>query len=171
MLSRALAPRLAAVLGQPVLIEQKPGATPDRIKLEANIEEKPTGELQLSAGFSSIESFILQASVQQRNFRGRGQTVGTSVSYSRYSKSAQLSFTEPYVFDRNISAGIDIYRQDYNNGYFNRQSATYQQSTTGISLRAGVPLTEYLSAVARYTFNYDQVTLDPAQYLDRKSVV
>ncbi len=61
-------------------IEQKPGSAPDRVILEANIEEKPTGELQLSAGFSSIENFILQASIQQRNFRGRGQTVGASLS-------------------------------------------------------------------------------------------
>jgi outer membrane protein insertion porin family len=64
-------------------VEQKPGSAPDRIILEANVEEKPTGELQLSAGFSSLESFILSGSIQQRNFRGRGQTVGLSLSYSK----------------------------------------------------------------------------------------
>lgn len=147
-------------------VEQKPGSAPDRIILEANVEEKPTGELQLSAGFSSLESFILSGSIQQRNFRGRGQTVGLSLSYSKYSKSAQVSFTEPYLFDKNISAGIDIYRRDYNSfNYVNEDRNTlYKQATTGMQLRAGVPLTEYLSAVARYTFNYDQVTLDPVQY-------
>ena len=147
-------------------VEQKPGSAPDRVVLEANVEEKPTGELQLSAGFSSIESFIFQASIQQRNFRGRGQTVGVSGSYSRYSKSAELSFTEPYVFDKNISAGIDIYRRDYNSFNFNNndRETTYQQSTTGFQLRAGVPLTEFLTGVARYTFNYDQVSLDKSQY-------
>ncbi|MGN6356793.1 MAG: outer membrane protein assembly factor BamA [Novosphingobium sp.] len=147
-------------------VEQKPGSAPDRIVLEANVEEKPTGELQLSAGFSSLESFILSGSIQQRNFRGRGQTVGLSLSYSKYSKSAQVSFTEPYLFDKNISAGIDIYRRDFNSfNYVNDDRNTlYKQATTGFQLRAGVPLTEYISAVARYTFNYDQVTLDPNQY-------
>jgi len=147
-------------------VEQKPGSAPDRIIMEANVEEKPTGELQLSAGFSSIESFILQASIQQRNFRGRGQTLGTSVSYSRYSKSAELSFTEPYLFDRNISAGIDIYRRDYNSfNYLNsNRNTTYKQATTGFQLRAGVPLTEYMTAVARYTLNYDDVSLDETQF-------
>ena len=147
-------------------VEQKPGSAPDRIVLEANVEEKPTGELQLSAGFSSLESFILSGSIQQRNFRGRGQTVGLSLSYSKYSKSAQVSFTEPYLFDKNISAGVDIYRRDYNSfNFINEDRNTlYKQATTGLQLRAGVPLTEYISAVARYTFNYDQVTLDPAQY-------
>lgn len=149
-------------------VEQKPGSAPDRIVLEANVEEKPTGELQLSAGFSSIESFILQASVQQRNFRGRGQTVGISGSYSRYSKSAELSFTEPYVFDKNVSVGVDIYRRDYNSFNFanNDRNTTYQQATTGFQVRAGVPLTEYFTAIARYTFNYDDVSLGREFFAD-----
>jgi len=140
------------------------GSAPDRIVLEANVQEQATGELSLSAGFSSLESFIFQGSIRQRNFRGRGQTVGLSVSYSRYSRSGSISFTEPYVFDKNISAGVDIYRNDYNNGYYDRASATYEQATTGTSLRVGVPLTEYLSALARYTFKYDQITLDEDAY-------
>ncbi|HET9629655.1 MAG TPA: outer membrane protein assembly factor BamA [Novosphingobium sp.] len=147
-------------------VEQKPGSAPDRIVLEANVEEKPTGELQLSAGFSSIESFIFQASIQQRNFRGRGQTVGISGSYSRYSKSVELSFTEPYVFDRNVSFGGNIYRRDYNSfNYLNaNRNDLYKQATTGFQLRLGIPLTEYLSLVGRYTLNFDKVTLDQATY-------
>ena len=149
-------------------IEQKPGSAPDRIVLEANVEERPTGELQLSAGFSSLERFILQGSIQQRNFRGRGQTVGLSLNYSRYSKSAQVSFTEPYVFDRNISAGIDIYRRDFNsfNRFNNSRNDTYENTTTGISLRAGTPLTEYLTAIARYTLNIEDVTLGDRFFAD-----
>ena len=141
-------------------VNQVEGSAPDRIVLEANVEEQPTGELQLSAGFSSLESFILSASVRQRNFRGRGQTIGASVNYSRFSQSAQLSFSDPYVFDRNISAGIDIFRRDFDNDFFNRGTGTYEQSTTGIALRAGVPLSEYMSLVASYTLNIDDVSVD-----------
>jgi outer membrane protein insertion porin family len=142
-------------------VKQQQGSAPDRIILEANVEEKPTGELQLSAGFSSLESFIFQGSIQQRNFRGRGQTLGLSASYSKYTRSAQISFTEPYLFDKNISAGIDIYRRDLNSfNYFQRdRNTTYERATTGFTLRAGVPLTEYLTGLLRYTFNYDDVTL------------
>jgi outer membrane protein insertion porin family len=152
-------------------VEQKPGSAPDRIVLEANIEEKPTGQLQLSAGFSSIESFIFQASVQQGNFRGRGQTIGLSGSYSRYSKSIEASFTEPYLMDRNISMGFNIYRRDYSNfGFQNDRQNTFQQTTTGFQVRLGAPLTEYLTAVGSYTLNIDNVSLDPIQYFsDRLS--
>ncbi|MEW4448299.1 outer membrane protein assembly factor BamA [Qipengyuania sp. JC766] len=147
-------------------IEQKPGSAPDRIVLEANVEEQPTGELQLSAGFSSIENFIFSGSIRQRNFRGRGQTVGLSANYSRFSRSVQASFTEPYLFDRNISLSSQIYRQDYNGFNFARgdRNTTFEQTTTGGAVRVGVPLTEFMSLVGSYTLNYDQVSLDEAQY-------
>jgi len=145
-------------------IEQVEGSAPDRIVLQANLQEEPTGELALSAGFSSLESFIFQGSVRQNNFRGRGQTIGLSLNYSRYSKSGQISFSEPYLFDRNISAGVDVYRQEYNNAYYRNQTATYKQSTTGIGFRAGVPLTEYTSLIGRYTLNRENIFVDESLY-------
>ncbi len=151
-------------------IEQKPGSAPDRIVLEANVEEKPTGELQLSAGYSSLEKLIFQGSIQQRNFRGRGQTIGLSLSYSNYSKSARVSFTEPYMFDRNVSLGVDVYRQDYNSfNYLNAtRNTTYKQATTGFQVRAGVPLTEYMSLIGSYTLSLDDVTLDKNQFFSTR---
>ncbi len=143
-------------------VSQSEGSAPDRIILEANVEERPTGELQFSAGFSSIEQFILAGSIRQRNFRGRGQTIGLSVNYSQFSRSAQVSFSDPYIFDRNISGGIDIYRRDFNSFNFTNRdrNTTFKQSTTGFSMRAGVPLTEYMSLIGSYTLNYEDVTLD-----------
>ncbi len=149
-------------------VAQKPGSARDRIILEANVEEKPTGQLQLSAGYSSSEGLIFQASIEQRNFRGKGQTVGLSGSVSRYSRSIDLSFTEPYLFDHNIALGFDIYRRSYNNydtGSSNN-TTTYSQATTGFSVRLGLPLTEYVSLVGRYTLNADKVSLDKGSYYD-----
>lgn len=146
-------------------VAQKPGSAKDRVVLEANVEEKPTGELQLSAGYSSLESFVFQASIQQRNFRGRGQTIGLSGSISRYSKSIDLGFTEPYFLDKNVSLGIDVYRRDFNNfNYLNTSNTLYSNSTTGFQARLGVALTEYVALVGRYTLNYDNVNLNAGQY-------
>jgi outer membrane protein insertion porin family len=147
-------------------IERKEGSAPDRIILETNVEEKPTGELSLSAGFSSIENFLLQASIRQRNFRGLGQQLQASVNYSSYSKSIELGFTEPYLFDRNISVGGSVYRRDLNSFNFidNDRRTTFEQVTTGFQLNAGVPLTEFMSFFGRYSLNYDDVTLDRGIY-------
>ncbi len=148
-------------------ITQKQGSAPDRVVLEANVEEKSTGELQLSAGFSSLERFIVNASIRQRNFRGKGQELRASVNYSTYSKSVELGFTEPYFLDKNIALGGDVFRRDYNSFQFtgsgDRQT-TYQQITTGFQLRMGVPITEYWSFAARYGLSFDEVTLDRETY-------
>ncbi len=147
-------------------IKPTPGSAPDGVVLETNLEEKSTGELQLSAGYSSLERFIIQANITQRNFRGRGQELRAGVNYSSYSKSIELGFTEPYLFDKNVAIGVDVFRRDYNSFNYigtNRQT-TYSQVSTGFQVRAGVPLTEYWSLSGRYGLSYDEVGLDQATF-------
>lgn len=147
-------------------IKQNPGSSPDRVVLETNLEEKSTGELQLSLGYSSLERFIVQANITQRNFRGKGQELRAGVNYSVYSKSIELGFTEPYLFDKNVAVAVDVFRRDYNSfNYIGTQrQTTYSQVSTGFQVRAGVPLTEYWQLAGRYGLSYDQVGLDQATY-------
>ncbi|MET0376151.1 MAG: outer membrane protein assembly factor BamA, partial [Rhizorhabdus sp.] len=148
-------------------VEQKPGSAPDRVILEANVEEKSTGELQVSAGYSSLEKFIVDLSIRERNFMGKGQEVRAGVSYSTYSKSVELGFTEPYIFDKNIAVGFDIFRRDYNSfqyGTGGDRNTTYEQSTTGFQIRAGVPLTEFITLAVRYGLSHDDVSLNKFTY-------
>ena len=118
-----------------------PGLAPDRVVLDVNVEEKSTGELQLSAGYSSLEKFILSSSIAQRNFMGKGQQLKAGVNYSRYSKSVQLGFTEPYLFDKQILLGGEIFRRDYNsfNIVGNGRNKTYSQTSTGGGAAPRVP--------------------------------
>ena len=145
-------------------IEQKPGSAPDKVVLEANVQEKPTGELQVSAGFSSLERFILSLSIRQRNFRGLGQELRASANISSYSKSVELGFTEPYLFGRNLALGVDLFRRDYSSfrytGTGNNRDTTYQQTTTGGQVRVGFPITEFWAASFRYGLSQDNINLD-----------
>ncbi|WP_315765066.1 outer membrane protein assembly factor BamA [Sphingomonas sp. Y38-1Y] len=147
-------------------IEEKEGSAPDRVVLGANVEERSTGELTLSAGFSSLERFILQGSIRQRNFRGKGQDLRLQANYSSYSKSIELGFTEPYLFDKNIALGGTIFRRDYNAFNFigNNRNTTFSQTSTGFQIVAGVPLTEYWSLSGNYQLSQDNVTLDESLY-------
>jgi len=147
-------------------IKQNPGSAPDRIVLETNLEEKSTGELQLSVGYSSLERFIIQANITQNNFRGKGQVLRAGVNYSTYSKSVELGFTEPYLFDKNVAVGVDVFRRDYNSFNYvgTERQTTYSQVSTGFQVRAGVPLTEYWSLAGRYGLSYDEVGLDEGTY-------
>ncbi|WEK01166.1 MAG: outer membrane protein assembly factor BamA [Candidatus Sphingomonas phytovorans] len=147
-------------------IKQVPGSSPDRVVLEANVEEKSTGEVTLSGGYSSLEGFILNTGLTQRNFRGKGQELRLSGTLSAYSKSVDLGFTEPYLFDHPIAFGADVFRRDYSSlgTIGDTSTTTYQQVTTGFQLRFGIPLTEYWSLGLRYGLSQDQVTLDKATY-------
>ena len=147
-------------------VKQTQGSTPDRVILGLDVEEKSTGELQLSAGYSSLEKFIVSATVAQRNFLGKGQEVNAGVNWSRYSRSAQIGFVEPYLFDKNILLGGEIYRRDLNS--FSRQGndrqTTYSQLSTGASLRLGFPITEFISLGTRYQLVQDELTLDEGTF-------
>lgn len=147
-------------------VEQRPGSAPDRVILGVDVEERATGELALSAGYSSLENFIINLSIQQRNFAGKGQTVRASANYSSYSKSIEVGFTEPYLFDKNIGLGGDIYRRDLSSfsTLGSRRQSTYAQTTTGASTTLTVPVTEYILGAISYSLNFDNVTLDQNQF-------
>jgi len=143
-------------------VEQKPGSTPDKVVLEVNVEEKATGELQIGAGFSSLERFIANLAISERNFMGKGQTLRLDFSLSSYRNEIEVGFTEPYFMNRNLSAGISIFRRDLNSFRFNTgndRQTTYSQVETGFQLTSGFPLTEYWSLGLRYGLSYSDITL------------
>jgi outer membrane protein insertion porin family len=149
-----------------VEITQTEGSAPDRVVLGVDVQERPTGQLQLSAGYSSLEAFLVSLAVQQRNFRGMGQQLDANVSWSRYSKSAALGFTEPYFLDKQILLGGQIFRRDYSAFNFigDERNTTYEQISTGGALRLGFPLTEFLTYGLRYSLVHDDVSLSESLY-------
>lgn len=147
-------------------IQQKPGSTPDKVVLEVNVEEKSTGQLQVGAGFSSLESFLLDASISQSNFLGRGQELRLGFTLSRYRNEIDIGFTEPAFLGRNLAAGIDLFRRDYNSFRFNGndRNTTYQEVATGASFRMGFPITEFWSTGLRYSIQTTKTSLDEGTY-------
>jgi len=147
-------------------IKQSEGSAPDRVVLGVNVEEKPTGQLSLSGGYSSLERFVVQLAVSQNNFMGKGQTLDASVNWSVYSKSVELGFVDPYFLDKPILLGGNIFRKDYRNFDFigNNRNTTFSEVSTGGILRMGFPITEYWSFGGRYTLESDRISLDPATF-------
>src|SRR3954454_4500307 len=148
-------------------IKQTEGSAPDRVVLGVNVEEKPTGQLQLSGGYSSLEKFVVQLAVSQNNFMGKGQELNASVNYSRYAKSVELGFVEPSFLDKPILLGGQLFRRDYRSFNFTGsgdRNTTYSQVSTGGGFRTGFPVTEFMSFGTRYTLSLDKVTLDKSTF-------
>jgi outer membrane protein insertion porin family len=156
-----------------VEITQAEGSAPDRIVLGVNVQERATGQLQFSAGYSSLERFLVSLAVSQSNFRGMGQILDAGVTYSRYSKSISAGFTEPYFLDKQILLGGTIYRRDYNSFNFigGERNTTYSQVSTGGGLRTAFPLTEFMTYGVRYSLVQDKISLSKDLYFTDPDLV
>ncbi|WP_112062002.1 outer membrane protein assembly factor BamA [Hyphomonas pacifica] len=144
-----------------VEIVETPAEEPDRTIVDIKVQEQPTGELSFAAGFSSADAYLIDVSASQRNLRGRGQSIIARVSASSRQQIVDFRFTEPRLFDRNLSGGIDLFatKQDYERySYFNSE-------TIGAGLRVGFPLTERMQLGLSYRLQSDDVNVTDRNYI------
>ena len=97
-----------------VEIKRRPGSAPDRVILDVELVEQPTGELSFGAGYSTSEGVIGDISVTERNLMGNGQFLRLKLAGSLERLQVDLSFTEPRFLDRNLAAGFDLFHKDVN---------------------------------------------------------
>ncbi|MBK0393616.1 outer membrane protein assembly factor BamA [Ramlibacter algicola] len=143
-----------------------PGA-PDQVDLNVNIAEKPTGTLQLSAGFSSADKLALGFSVRQENAFGSGQYLGLDVNTSKYNQTFVFSNTDPYFTEDGISRTFDLYHRA--SKPYENQGGNYSLSTSGAGLRFGVPFSEFDTVFFGLSGERTQIkpgTNMPAYYLE-----
>jgi outer membrane protein insertion porin family len=136
-----------------VEIEQQEGTRPDTALVTVNVTEKSTGELSFGAGYSSVDNFLLDMSITQRNLRGRGQYLRLEASTSSRTNQINLQFTEPRFLDRNLAAGVDLFHveRDWSN------EAGFQNTSTGAGLRTAFPIADSVNFGLRYTARNDSV--------------
>src|ERR1700688_349978 len=138
-----------------VKITNEPGSAPDRVVVNVNVEEMPTGEFSVSGGFSTSDGFLAEVSVQDRNLMGRGQFAKASVSYGQYSRGFNLSFIEPYLLGYRMAGGIDLFASETLASSY----VSYNTTTFGVNLKLGFALSEELVFQPRYSIYRQEVTL------------
>ncbi|MGI9440702.1 MAG: outer membrane protein assembly factor BamA [Parvibaculales bacterium] len=121
-----------------VEITETPGSSDDKTIIDVNVREQPTGELSFGVGYSSAESATVDLSVSERNFRGRGQRLRLQISGSSEVQRYVVGFTEPYFFNRDMSAGFTIFNSQAE--YDESRGIISEESGLGLSL--GFPLSE-----------------------------
>ncbi len=138
-----------------VTVEDSDGSQPDRSVVTVTVEEESTGELAFAAGYSSTDSFLFDASITERNLRGRGQFLRLRASTSQQRQQVDLRFTEPRFMGRDLSAGFDLYslRTDF------LSQSSFENQSTGIGLRAGFPLSEQSGMSLTYSLIQDDTQI------------
>src|SRR5439155_1851760 len=98
------------------------------------LEEQNRNQLTFGAGVSEFEGFFGQASFQTSNFLGRGESLTLSLQAGSRAQTYSLAFTEPFLFDRNITGGLNIFRNDV------RYISQFTQKSEGTVVTFGFPL-------------------------------
>lgn len=134
-----------------VKIEIKEGSSPDLVKLLVTVKERKSGTFNVGAGFSTFESFVFNARVDQNNFLGYGQNLSLSGQASKIKREISLSFYEPYFFDYDLSFSASFYYRylNYDSEMF-EYYADYSQNSYGFSLTFGIPFWRYFRAYTGY---------------------
>jgi outer membrane protein insertion porin family len=141
-----------------VKITNEPGSAPDRVVVNVNVEEKPTGEFTVAGGYSTASGWMSEVSIADRNLLGRGQFAKAAVSYGQYARGFQLSFVEPYLLGYRMAGGIDVYAQQNLATNF----VSYNSETVGVNLKLGFALTEELTLQPHYSIYRQNITLPDA---------
>ncbi|WP_161957390.1 outer membrane protein assembly factor BamA [Aestuariivirga litoralis] len=133
-------------------LEQE-GSAPDRVVLVVQVQEKSTGSVNFSIGYSTADKIVGSISLQERNFLGKGYDVKVDTSGSWYRQNVTFSFTDPYFLGSPVAAGFDIFATNVDN----QNESNYNSQMLGFALRTGFRLDENSGVSFKYGFTWRDV--------------
>ena len=128
-----------------------PGSAKDKIIVNIDVTEKPTGLFSIGGGYSSQDGVLGTLDLSQRNFLGKGWEVFLRLRGGSNIQTGTIGFTEPWLFDRPLAAGFDIFNT-------RRILPDYTVNSLGGDIRLGHPLGEYSRWNAVYRVSQDKIS-------------
>jgi outer membrane protein insertion porin family len=147
--------------GEAIGVEKSPASTPgaetNEVDVTLKFEEQNRNQLTFGAGVSQFEGFFGQLSFQTANFLGRGETLTVAAQAGSRARNYQVAFTEPFLFDRPITLGFDVFSREV------RYISQFTQASTGGNIVFGFPLADYTRMFLNYSYEKVEVKeLNPA---------
>ncbi len=137
-------------------VQKTPGSK-DHVDVTLKLQEQNRNQLTFGAGVSQFEGFFGQLSFQTANFMGRGESLTLSLQAGSRAENYQLAFTEPFLMDRNITGGIDIYKRSI------QYIGQFTQKAVGGNMMFGFPVSDFARTFITYSYEGVTVTdLNPA---------
>ncbi len=141
------------------------------VDLTLKVKERGKNQIGLSGGVSGLAGSFIGLSYTTNNFLGMGETLSVQANIGSLQRDIMFGFTEPYLFDRPITAGFTVYARKliYDQA---RQSAlvtgqllnvsqaqlqslqNYTQSSKGFTLSSSYPLHRSFKRIGA-TYSYD----------------
>jgi len=136
--------------GEAVDVQKTPNAD-NKVDIGLKFEEQNRNQLTFGAGVSQFDGFFGQLSFQTSNFLGRGETFSVTAQQGNRAKNYQVAFTEPFLFDRPMTAGVDLYSREI------RYEGQFTQESLGGNLVFGFQVMPYARMFVNYSLEQVEV--------------
>jgi outer membrane protein insertion porin family len=150
-------------------VEAQPEETdvPSRRNLVISVAEKNTGNVQVGAGFSSIDSLVGYVEVSQANFdlfnppnfTGGGQRAKLRLQVGTERQDYQLTLIEPWLFGRKLELSTELFYRDLN---FLSHEDTYTERDAGfrVGIRKALLETKKATLIGGITYTLQKIDID-----------
>ena len=136
--------------GEAVDVQKTPNAD-NKVDIGLKFEEQNRNQLTFGAGVSQFDGFFGQLSFQTSNFLGRGETFSVTAQQGNRAKNYQVAFTEPFLFDWPMTAGVDIFAREI------RYEGQFTQASVGGNLVFGFQVMPYARMFLNYSLEQVEV--------------
>lgn len=137
-------------------MEGAPGLGPsplgeDKLDITFKMQEQNRNQFTFGGGVSGLEGTFINAGFATTNFLGLGETFNVSAQTGKRTKNFQVAITEPYLFDRPITAGIDLFRRRIEYQSYGAFQGYTQDSLGGV-LTGGFVVGRFSRLYANYSY-------------------
>ena len=123
----------------------------NEVNLTFNLTETNLNQLTFGAGVSQFDGFFGQLSFQTSNFLGRGNTLGIGVQSGSRMRDINLSFTEPFLFNRNMSGSANVFSRRI------EWIGSFTEESVGTNFTVGKPLAVFTRLFVSYSYEQTEV--------------
>ena len=129
----------------------KANGVADAVDLTFTLEEQNRNQIQFGGGVSQYDGAFFNLAYTTTNLLGRGESMTVTGQRGTRSSIYQVAFTEPYAFNRPITAGAELYSRKVNL-LTSANTIGYSEVRAGGNLTFGRQLFPFARAFATYGY-------------------
>ena len=134
-------------------VNTREGSSPDRVIVDVNVEEQPTGSLNFGISYGIGTGVGGTVSLSESNFLGRGQYLRAQLGGGVNNVNTELTFAEPAFMGRDVRLELSAFQRTTT-----QAQAFYDTRVTGFSPSLAFPVSERGRMELSYRRSTDEVT-------------
>ncbi len=139
-------------------VQARQGTTPDRVVVDVDLEEAPTGSLSFGGAYSLENGFGLNLAYTQKNLLGRGQYLNLAFANTSDTTTFSFKFIEPRFLGRDLAFGLEAFynESEQASSFFDSREYAFRPSLDfPISENARLGVRAFVSGADMFNYNVD----------------